>query len=79
MVALAGLTIDWQVTNMDVARSGDMAYTVYAYQMNFSGPNGATVKDRGKDLVVWKKQLSGEWKMQAEAFSSDLPAGGERK
>ena len=29
----------------------------------------------GLDLVVWKKQLSGEWKMQVEAFSSDLAAG----
>ena len=75
MVALPGFTIDWQITQLDVARSGDMAYTIYAYQMSFSGSNGAMVKDRGKDLVVWKKQPGGEWRMQAESFNSDLPAG----
>ena len=75
MVTLPGFTIDWQITNLEVARSGDLAYTVYAYQMSFTGPNGAPVKDHGKDLAVWKKQADGSWKMQAEAFNSDLPAG----
>ena len=77
MMALPGFTIDWQITSLDVARSGDMAYTIYAYQMNFTGPTGAPVKDHGKDLVVWKKQADGKWKMQAEAFSSDLTAAKE--
>ena len=76
MVALPAFMIDWQITNLDVARSGDMAYTVYTYQMSFSGPNRAPVKDHGKDLVVWKKQTDNKWKMQAEAFNSDLPAAG---
>lgn len=74
LVALPGFTIDWQITNLELSRSGDMAYTVYAYQMSFTGPSGVPVKDHGKDLAVWKKQADGKWKMQAEAFNSDLPA-----
>ena len=79
MVALPGFMIDWQITNLEVSRSGDMAYTVYTYQMSFSSPNGTPVKDHGKDLVVWKKQGDSKWKMQAEAFNSDLPVGGTGK
>lgn len=73
MVGLPAFMIDWQITKLQVARSRDMAYTVYSYQMSFSGPNGAQVKDHGKDLVVWTKQADSKWKMQAEAFNSDLP------
>ena len=79
LVALPAFMIDWTITNLEVARSGDMAYTVYAYQMSFTGANGILVKDHGKDLAVWKKQADGKWKMQAEAFNSDVPAGSEPK
>jgi len=47
-----GLKIDWQITKIDVSRSGDTAYALYKYQMTMSAPNGAPIHDRGKDMAV---------------------------
>jgi ketosteroid isomerase-like protein len=69
-----GFNIDWQIDRLEVARSGDLAYVIYTYQMALADAQGKTVDDHGKDLVVWKKQGDGSWKMVAESFNSDLPA-----
>jgi hypothetical protein len=50
-----------------------MAYTLYKYQMTMSGPNGAAVTDKGKDMSLWIKQSDGTWKMVADTFNSDMP------
>jgi len=68
-----GLKIDWQITKVDVSRGGDMAYTLYKYEMTMGAPNGAPIQDSGKDMAVWKKQTDGTWKMVADTFNSDLP------
>lgn len=68
-----GLTIDWQITKLEVAHSGDLAYTLYAYQMSMQGPEGKPIADHGKDMAVWKKQQDGTWKMVADTFNSDAP------
>lgn len=67
-----GFTIDWQVNKLEVARSGDLAYTIYTYQMALNGANGKPITDQGKDMAVWKKQPDGAWKMVADTFNSDL-------
>src|ERR1700686_213035 len=69
----SGLKIDWQITKVEVSRAGDMAYTLYKYEMTMSAPNGAPMNDRGKDMAVWEKQSDGTWKMVADTFNSDLP------
>src|ERR1700692_1958824 len=47
-----GLKINWQITKIDVSRAGDMAYTLYKYEMTLGAPNGALINDRGKDMAV---------------------------
>jgi ketosteroid isomerase-like protein len=37
--------------------------------------DGGRKQDRGKYLTVWKRQGDGAWKIAADAWSSDLPAG----
>ena len=74
-----GFTLDWQINKLEVARSGDIAYTIYAYQMALDGANGKPITDQGKDMAVWKKQADGTWKMVAETFSSDLPVKSQVK
>lgn len=71
LLASPGLTIDWQITKLEVARSGDLAYTLFAYQMSMQGPDGKPISDHGKDMAVWKKQPDGVWKMVADTFNSD--------
>jgi uncharacterized protein (TIGR02246 family) len=73
LLSSPGLKIDWQITKVDVSRAGDMAYTLYKYEMTVGAPNAAPVQDSGKDMAVWKKQSDGTWKIVADTFNSDLP------
>src|SRR5258708_2812345 len=72
LIGNPGFTIDWQINKLEVARSGDLAYTIYSYQMALNGANGKPITDQGKDMAVWKKQSNGVWKMVADIFNSDL-------
>ena len=53
---------------MEVARSGDFAYSTGSYAI----ANPAI--DKGKFVDVWKKQADGSWKAAADVINSDLPA-----
>jgi uncharacterized protein (TIGR02246 family) len=69
-----GFNIDWQIDKLEVGRAGDLAYTIYTYQLALEGPNGKPITDHGKDMAIWKKQSDGSWKMIADTFNSDLPS-----
>jgi len=73
MLATPGFAVDWQLTKIEVSRSGDLAYTPFTYEMTMQASNGKPIRDRGKGLAVWKKQLDGSWKGEADIFNSDLP------
>ena len=72
--ALQDLKISWHPDRVEVAKSGELAYTSGAYQMSFAGPDGKTVPDTGKYVTVWKKQPDGSWKVMLDIFNSDVPA-----
>jgi ketosteroid isomerase-like protein len=72
LLALPNLVIGWQPVRVDVAASGDLAYTRGTYTLSFTDPAGKTVTDRGKYLEVWRK-AGGKWKCVADAFNTDLP------
>jgi ketosteroid isomerase-like protein len=74
LLAIPGFAITWQTTKVDVARSGDLGYTLGTYQMTLNGPKGKPTTDHGKYVTVWKKQADGTWKAVADMFSSDQPA-----
>jgi uncharacterized protein (TIGR02246 family) len=65
--------VSWEAAKVDVARSGDLAYSRGTYQLEMKDAEGKPLKDRGKFLEVWKKQEDGKWKAVADMFSSDLP------
>jgi ketosteroid isomerase-like protein len=48
--------------NIEVARSGDLAYQTGKYVATFPDHDGKPVEASGKFVVVWKKQPSGVWK-----------------
>src|ERR1700722_5480368 len=73
LLATPGLNMDWQITKIDVSAAGDMAYTLYKYEMTMSTQNGEPIHDKGKDMAVWSKQPDGTWKIVADTFNSDIP------
>lgn len=73
LFALPGFAVAWQPVAVEVARSGDLAYSRGTYELTANDPNGKPETERGKYLEVWKKQADGSWKVVADMFSSDQP------
>lgn len=68
-------TIQNQLTDLDVAQSGELGYTLGAQTYTTTDPKtGKVVTDRGKWLTVRKKQADGSWKIIRDTASSDLPS-----
>jgi ketosteroid isomerase-like protein len=71
------LTLDglsWEVTRLDVARSGDLAYLTGKWKGEMRAPvGGASVAVTGKLLEVWRKQSDGAWKCVADTYNNDPP------
>ena len=74
LIGSPGFNIDWQIDKLEVGRAGDLAFTIYTYQLALDDPNGKPIADHGKDMAIWKKQSDGSWKMIADTFNSDLPS-----
>jgi uncharacterized protein (TIGR02246 family) len=73
LLASPGLMISWKTTKVEVARSGDIAYTTGTYELTMNDASGKLVPDHGKYVEVWKKQADGKWKVVADIWNSDLP------
>jgi uncharacterized protein (TIGR02246 family) len=69
---LTDASISWKTKEVEVARSGDLAYSSGTYEVTLNDPTGTPVKDRGKYLEVWKKQADGTWKCVMDMWNSDL-------
>src|SRR5579859_5653356 len=63
MLANPGFSVGWKATKSEVARSGDLAYLIGAYELTVNDPGGKAVNDRGKYSEVWRKQADGKWKV----------------
>jgi len=66
LLASAGLAIGWKTTKVEVAKSGDIAYTTGTYELTMNDARGKPINDRGKYDEVWKKQADGKWKVAAD-------------
>jgi len=71
--ALQGYKLTWHPDKAGVARSGDLGYTSGTYEWSFKDASGKAVSDKGKYLIVWKKQADGSWKVLFDMNNSDLP------
>lgn len=68
-----GVKTTWQVTKVEVARSGELAYLLGVYHLTMKDPQGNPLEDRGELIEVRKKQADGKWKAVADSYNSDLP------
>ena len=67
------VSITWEPTKIDVARSGDLAYLNGWYKMSAKDAKGNAIEEKGKMVEVWKKQADGKWKCVSDIFNSDAP------
>src|SRR2546427_1004943 len=74
LIGSPGFNINWQIDKLEVGRAGDLAYTIYTYQLALEGPNGQPIADHGKDMAVLEKRSDGSLKMIAGTFYLDLPS-----
>jgi ketosteroid isomerase-like protein len=65
--------IVWHAKKAEVAQSGELGYTSGSYEMSFRQPRGKLYFDKGKYVMVWKKQADGTWKVAFDISNSDLP------
>jgi uncharacterized protein (TIGR02246 family) len=69
-----GIAVSGQTTKVEASRGSDLAYEIGTYELTIHDSAGKPVMDRGKYVVVWKKQAEGSWKVMVDIFNSDLPA-----
>jgi uncharacterized protein (TIGR02246 family) len=70
---------DVRITTDDVMLGGDLAVESGTYETTLQPRGGAEIKDKGKYVVVWKRQTDGSWKIIREANNSDLPVSAPPK
>jgi ketosteroid isomerase-like protein len=56
---------------VEVARSGELGYESGAFTEAAKDSQGKTKAVKGKNVVVWKKQPDGTWKIAADIFNED--------
>lgn len=74
MFAAPGFALSFKSTKVEVARSGELAYSYGTYTMTMNDAKGAPINDKGKFVTVFRKQSDGSWKTIVDTFNSDLPA-----
>jgi uncharacterized protein (TIGR02246 family) len=55
--------LTWTAMHVDVASSGDLAYSYGVYEFRSKGKDGKPTVENGKYTTVWKKQSDGRWKV----------------
>src|ERR1700728_4640987 len=68
------ISLSWQATKVDVARSGELAYVIGTYTLTSKDAQGKPTTDHGKLLEIFKKKGEDPWKVAVDMYNSDLPA-----
>ena len=71
----AGLR-DWRIEPNRIEQFGDTTSEYGTYSFLMRQPNGTDAADKGKYLVVWRRQKDGRWLIHADVANSDGPPAG---
>jgi ketosteroid isomerase-like protein len=71
LLTLPHLSLTWRPIESSVARSGDLAFLVEAYELRFDDSRGVPVSDRGRRLEIWRKRADGSWKCIVDTWNLD--------
>jgi len=74
MLSDPALTLKFQSSKVEVAKSGDVAYTQGDYTMDMTDPKTKQViHDHGSYVTTYRKQPDGSWKAVADIATSEVP------
>ena len=80
MVADPAMTLQFEATVVDVAKSGEVGYTQGTYTMAMTDPaTKQVVHDHGSYLTVFHKEADGSWKAVSDIATSAVPQGAGMK
>ncbi len=71
LLTTPGFAGTFRTTKVDVSKSSDLAYEVGTYEMTTNDKKGKPQTEKGKYVVVWKRQADGNWKAVADIFNAD--------
>ena len=76
MVSDSALSLKFQASRVEVARSGDIGYSEGSYTMTMTDPaTKKPVNDKGSYVTVYKKQADNSWKAVSDIATSEMPPG----
>ena len=68
------LTLTFEASKVEVAKSGDLGYTQGSYKMTMTDPATKKVaNDHGSYVTTYRKQADGSWKASADIATSSVP------
>jgi uncharacterized protein (TIGR02246 family) len=60
--ATPGFSITWKTDQVEISKSGDLAYATGTDSISVTGPHGKPDTVENNSLAIWKKQPDGSWK-----------------
>ncbi|HVP00879.1 MAG TPA: SgcJ/EcaC family oxidoreductase [Bryobacteraceae bacterium] len=74
MAADPAVSLKFQASKVEVAKSGDVGYTQGAYQMTMTDPaSKQVINDHGSYVTTYRKATDGSWKAVADIATSEVP------
>lgn len=75
MLGDPALSLKFQASRVEIAKSGDMAYTQGSYTMTMTDPSNPKqmIHDHGSYVTVYGKQADGSWKALTDIATSEVP------
>ena len=74
MLSDPAVSLNFQASRVDVAKSGDLAYTQGAYTLTVTDPQTKQViHDHGNYVTAYRKQADGTWKAVSDIATSEVP------
>jgi uncharacterized protein (TIGR02246 family) len=73
IVADPAFSLTFEISGVEVAKSGDLAYAQGPFKMTMTDPaTKKPIEDKGTYLEVYKKQADGSWKSAIDIGSSEV-------
>jgi uncharacterized protein (TIGR02246 family) len=74
MAADPAMALKFASTRVEVAKSGDLAWTQGTYTLTLTDPQShQVINDHGSYVTTFRKQPDGSWKVVADIATSEVP------